>query len=104
MSTLQTLPPAPKQTPTGKQAFEDWIKTRGVWPRLTHEEIWRAAWNAAIDSADTVAWEHRDKWEESTPERKDATTHSRSHELSKAKAAEEIGQEIRALKMLPPGA
>lgn len=35
----------------GSATFEEWCKTRGVWPRLTHEEIWNTAWNAAIEAA-----------------------------------------------------
>jgi len=31
--------------------FAEWCKVRGVWPRLTHEEIWHTAWNAAIETA-----------------------------------------------------
>ena len=29
-------------------AFKQWSNERGVWPRLTHEEIWNAAIDAAI--------------------------------------------------------
>jgi hypothetical protein len=31
--------------------FSEWCKVRGVWPRITHEEIWHTAWNAAIEAA-----------------------------------------------------
>jgi len=29
-------------------AFSVWSEKRGVWPRLTHEEIWNAAWKECI--------------------------------------------------------
>lgn len=29
-------------------AFSCWVEARGVWPRLTHEEIFQAGWNAAL--------------------------------------------------------
>jgi len=32
-------------------SFIAWVKSRGVWPRLTHEEIWNAAWTARITKA-----------------------------------------------------
>ena len=32
-------------------SFIAWVKSRGVWPRLTHEEIWNAAWTAATTPA-----------------------------------------------------
>jgi len=31
--------------------FAEWCKVRGVWPRITYEEIWHTAWNAAIEAA-----------------------------------------------------
>jgi len=31
--------------------FSAWSDARGVWPRLTHEEIFRAGWDAAIAAA-----------------------------------------------------
>jgi hypothetical protein len=31
-------------------AFADWTKSRGVWPMLTHEEIWRTAWKQAEEN------------------------------------------------------
>ena len=36
---------------TPDEAFKDWAQKRGVWPRLTHEEIFKSGWNAAIDAA-----------------------------------------------------
>ena len=33
---------------TVEQAFAEWAERRGVWPRLTHEEIFRTAWNLAL--------------------------------------------------------
>lgn len=30
-----------------KKKFDDWVIKRGVWPRLTHEEIFLAGWVAA---------------------------------------------------------
>ena len=41
---------------TIEHEFDEWCKARGVWPRLTHEEIWRAAWNAATKAANDKAW------------------------------------------------
>ena len=37
--------------PLGSAAFSVWSEARGVWPRLTHEEIFRAGWDAAIAAA-----------------------------------------------------
>lgn len=31
--------------------FSSWSESRGVWPRLTHQEIFRAGWDAAIAAA-----------------------------------------------------
>lgn len=31
--------------------FSAWSDARSVWPRLTHEEIFRAGWDAAIAAA-----------------------------------------------------
>lgn len=31
------------------EAFAIWCLSRGVWPSLTHEEIWKEAWNAALN-------------------------------------------------------
>lgn len=33
------------------ETFEKWSEIRGVWPRLTHQEIWQTAWNEAIKTA-----------------------------------------------------
>ena len=82
-------------TPTDSEAlpltncsasFADWTQKRGVWPRLTHEEIYRTAWNDAIKAADSVAWEKRDQWDEGN-----------GYSPIKAAAAEEIGHAIRRL-------
>ena len=70
----------------GSVAFREWCEKRGVWPRLTHEEIWRTAWNAAIDAADDKAWTKRDLWDEGN-----------GYSPTKAAAAEEIGHAIRTL-------
>ena len=69
-----------------RSAFDVWAKDRGVWPRLTHEEIWGAAWSAAIEAADEKVWSKRDKWDEGD-----------GYSPTKAKAAEEIGYAIRTL-------
>jgi hypothetical protein len=37
-----------KQEPVAwDSAFKEWAYKRGVWPRLTHEEIFKAGWDAA---------------------------------------------------------
>jgi DNA-directed RNA polymerase subunit M/transcription elongation factor TFIIS len=39
-------------------AFEKWTEKRGVWPRLTHDEIFAAGWQAALQSqvSNTDGW------------------------------------------------
>lgn len=71
---------------TGSVAFQEWCRNRGVWPRLTHEEIWHTAWNAAIKAADDKARSKRDLWYEGN-----------GYSPTKAKSAEEIGCAIRTL-------
>jgi hypothetical protein len=43
-------------------SFERWSKTRGGWPRCTHEEAHKAAWNDAILAAANVVWRKRNLW------------------------------------------
>jgi hypothetical protein len=45
-----------EQEPLCSAAFAEWCKVRGVWPRLTHEEIWHTAWNAAIKAAEEIGY------------------------------------------------
>jgi hypothetical protein len=96
MNELQETQPKPEAgLPLGaapcSATFAEWCKTRGVWPRLTHEEIWHTAWNAAIKAADDKAWSKRDLWDEGD-----------GYSPTKVKAAEEIGYAIRTL-MSPNG-
>ena len=53
--SLETQPKPKAGLPLGaapcSATFAQWCKTRCVWPRLTHEEIWHTAWNAAIEAA-----------------------------------------------------
>lgn len=78
--------PAPLALSAVSVAFQEWCSNRGVWPRLTHEEIWHTAWNAAIKAADDKAWSKRDLWDEGS-----------GYSPTKAAAAEEIGYAIRTL-------
>jgi len=57
MNPPQSVPPPPSGSvePSAKpqppvqndSAFSAWSEKRGVWPRLTHHEIFRAGWEAA---------------------------------------------------------
>lgn len=50
----------PSESATCAAAFEGWTQKRGVWPRLTHEEVFKAAWNEAVDAALNVLKTSRD--------------------------------------------
>lgn len=86
-STNQNERPSALAGDAGSVAFREWCEKRDVWPRLTYEEIWRTAWNAAIAAADDKAWTKRDLWDEGN-----------GCSPTKAAAAEEIGYAIRTLK------
>ena len=50
--TQQNTPDAARVGSTdGSAPFSAFAEARGVWPRLTHEEIFRAGWDAAIAAA-----------------------------------------------------
>ena len=96
MKTMQTKP-TPTEGPISNKleaesalrdaaccaAFAAWCETRGVWPRRTHEEVWRTAWNQAkenfrdlldITAAELVApnQNYRQGWQDAYAKMKDA--------------------------------
>jgi hypothetical protein len=48
---------------------------RGVWPRLTHKEIYTAGWNDALEVLEDILWTRRDQ-------REDRGFYSEAEELS----------------------
>ncbi len=72
-----------------KQAYSEWCLVNERRAQSC-DEVWIAAWNAAVKACEEKAWAKRDKWDEWD-----------GFSPAKASAAEEIGCAIRNLEYKP---